>query len=261
MVYNKNFVVAIKHKNSILREIDSSVYLPFNSDYSILLKNLSSQTAVANVTIDGEDVLGGHAVVVKPNSDFELKRFLLKSDMNKGPRFKFIEKTNEIEKHRGNRVDDGIVRVEYRFQRQMEHSTHTITYIPWIYYPYQGYPYDPYACTGTINTNYDNYQSDNVTTCNYSNVTTASTPSTPTMNNDGITVKGEEVNQSFHREFVSNLEDDSHVICIRLKGGTGPKNVVQKPLTVKAKIQCSVCGKSNKSFNKFCGRCGNNLNW
>ena len=40
MAFKKNMVCSIKANGKILREIDNTVRLPFNSEYSILLKNL-----------------------------------------------------------------------------------------------------------------------------------------------------------------------------------------------------------------------------
>jgi len=77
------------------------------------------------------------------------------------------------------------------------------------------------------------------------------------FNDDGITVKGEEINQKFEVGSIGCL-GEKHVICLKLKGKT-EKVEVKQPLTVKSKIKCSVCGKANKSNHKFCSRCGNNL--
>jgi len=59
MVYSKKFVAVIKCNGKILRETskDNDVILPFGAEYSILLKNLDHRRAVAEVSIDGVDVL------------------------------------------------------------------------------------------------------------------------------------------------------------------------------------------------------------
>jgi hypothetical protein len=45
-MYKSNFIVAINHKGKILRENGDEVYLPFGSQYSILLKNKSSRRSL-----------------------------------------------------------------------------------------------------------------------------------------------------------------------------------------------------------------------
>ena len=76
MVYKNSFIVVVKCNGKIMREKDGAVTLPFGSEYSILLKNKNSRTAVASVEIDGEDVMDGHQYIVPANTTRELKGFL-----------------------------------------------------------------------------------------------------------------------------------------------------------------------------------------
>jgi rRNA maturation endonuclease Nob1 len=69
----------------------------------------------------------------------------------------------------------------------------------------------------------------------------------------GITVKGEEINQSLSTCFVDTLETDSTIIILKLIGYDGELK------TSRDKLQCKVCGKINKSKNKFCWGCGSYL--
>ena len=57
MVYKKELVVAVKIGGKILREIDDVIQMPFNSEYSLLIKNLGVSRAVINISVDGADVL------------------------------------------------------------------------------------------------------------------------------------------------------------------------------------------------------------
>src|SRR6185503_8982520 len=94
----------------ILRESDSSVSLPFGCEYSILVKNLNSVRAQIAVSIDGKDAVG--RMVIAPNSSIELERFVQNGNLEAGNRFRFIERTAGIEKHRGIGADDGLIRIE-----------------------------------------------------------------------------------------------------------------------------------------------------
>ena len=111
MVYSDKLVVVLKHKGKILREHKDVVTLPFGSEYSILVKNLNTAKAKVSIEIDGEHVLDGQALLVDANTTTELKGFLKGSRTTN--RFKFIEKTAQISNYRGDRIDDGIIRVEY----------------------------------------------------------------------------------------------------------------------------------------------------
>lgn len=108
--------MAIKADGKVLREFTDSVYLPFGSEYSIFLKNLSKQKARVHVTIDGSDVLDGKSLIIDGHSSFELKRFIKNGNLLSGNSFKFIEKTAAVEKHRGNRAEDGLVTIKFEFE-------------------------------------------------------------------------------------------------------------------------------------------------
>lgn len=221
MVHKENFVVAIKNNGKILREVFSNtVYLPFGSEYSVLLKNLNSVSAVVDVDIDGISV--GKGIIVRPNTSTELEGFLEGYSVKN--RFKFIQKTKEISDYRGDRVDDGIVRVEYRFEK---------TYTPisvWYNYNYQEHLY--------LNSSHT------VNCC---------------FNDNGITVKGSDTDQKFHIGYTNDLEETSYVISMTLKGLTDNCAEVKEPITTKSKQKCDTCGKVSSYGSKFCYNCGTRL--
>jgi hypothetical protein len=107
-MYKSNFIVAIKHKGKILRENGDEVYLPFGSQYSILLKNKSSRRSLVSIEVDGENVLAGKSLIISGNTSQEIKGFM--RDMSVTNRFKFIHKTKEISDYRGDKIEDGIYR-------------------------------------------------------------------------------------------------------------------------------------------------------
>ena len=74
----------------------------------------------------------------------------------------------------------------------------------------------------------------------------------------GITVPGSESRQQFVNVAGFPLETQSTVIVLHLRGQVGAVPVV-KPITVKARPQCSSCGKVNKAGTEFCGKCGTAL--
>lgn len=249
MTYKEQFVVEVKCKGKILRVKNDCVYLPFGSDYSIYLKNLNSVRASVKIAIDGEDVLDGSMLVVNGNSSVELQGFL--KDNYAKNKFKFIQKTKEIQDYRGDRIDDGIIRVEFAYEKTkqdpviLREEHHHYHYNNPFYWNYGGY--------------YTGDSSDNntkiLTAYNISCCSDASLSNVP-LPDEGITVKGEECNQQFNYTSIGKLEQ-STVIIIRLKGlvdQTG--QIIDEPIITKKKLVCSSCGKKSKSSFKFCPNCG-----
>ena len=148
MMYKNNFVVVVKCNGQILREQGSTVYLPYGSEYSILLKNKDTRKASVGIEVDGRDALNGNRLIIGGNSTEEVKGFM--RNMRKTNRFKFIKKTREIQKHRGDKIDDGLIRVTYRFEKRKRR--------PEIHYyePPKG-PIKPYwgDTTGEVRYTYD----------------------------------------------------------------------------------------------------------
>ena len=251
-MYCDKFVVCVKVNGKILREATDIVYLPFGTEYSILLKNLNTKRAKANVYIDGADVLSGSALILDANSECELEGFV-NTYGSVTHRFKFIEKTEQISNYRGDKPEDGLIRVVYSFE-----NCKTF-FDPKIYINPQDFRYDnqvyckdtsgdyQHKVNFTISGNVDSRSCDN-------NVLYSSNCA---CNNDGITVKGSCSNQSFGYAFFSSSGEEK-VIILKLCG-TSKRMKVKKAITTKMKIQCEICGKKNLSRNKFCSNCGTAL--
>ena len=257
MMYKDRFIAVIKYNNKVLREIDDVVKLPFDSEYSILLKNLESKKAVVSISIDGEDVLDGNSIIVEPDSNLELKGFM--KHMSLTNRFKFIRKTKEISDYRGDRLDDGIVRVEFRFERKKVEECRKI-YCNIICSVCHSHPC---ICNSTLWTYTDGY--DSTFYCNSKTfkgsdnmiyTSSFSVDNCLPSDDEGLTVKGSEINQGFVYGSTDDLEESSSIIILRLKGTKSGGKKVKKALTVKSKVRCSTCGRKSKSGVKFCSNCG-----
>ena len=101
-VFQDKIVTAIKVGGKVLRENGDTVTLPFGGEYSILVKNLNSVRTQVTISVDGTDAAG--KLVIGPNSSMELERFIRNGNLATGNRFKFIERTAEVEAHRGIKV-------------------------------------------------------------------------------------------------------------------------------------------------------------
>lgn len=68
----------------------ATIYLPFDTEYSLFFKNTANVRAVLDITIDGTSVLGGTQLVIEPRTESRLERFILNGDLSHGRRFKFV---------------------------------------------------------------------------------------------------------------------------------------------------------------------------
>lgn len=250
-MYNQKFVATLKSNGKVLREQGDTVYLPFGSEYSVLLKNLNTVRAQVKIDIDGQDVLNGSSLVVDPNGTLEIERFLSNND--RGNRFKFIERTSSVEQHRGIGASDGLVRIEFQYERVYQPSPLYPNNTPWGGGFYMDsavmrgqtlYNSKAVSTSATSSSSYDGVACSAVNMINRADV--------------GITVPGSVSDQKFKTVSGFPLEDQKFAIVLQLKGETEYNKVV-KPVTVKTKPKCVTCGKVNKATSKFCSNCGTSL--
>jgi len=248
MMYNQKLVASIKSKGKVLREFKDTVYIPFASEYSILLKNLNTTRAVVNVFIDGENVVPG-GLVIDPGRTVDLERWIKNGNLSEGNKFKFIERTSAIEDGpRGIKLEDGLIRVEYQFEIPrpiLNIPTWSSTTLTRGISGSTGDWASPMGATYSTNAS-----------LNSMNVTASAASF---KNETGITVPGSKSTQSFQHVTVGALESTVHNIVLRLVGDLGDNKPVEKAVTVKAKPKCVTCGKQNKAHAKFCSECGTAL--
>ena len=277
-MYNQKLVASIKSKGKVLREFKDTVYIPFASEYSILLKNLNTTRAVVNVFIDGENAVPG-GLVIDPGRTVDLERWIKNGNLSEGNKFKFIERTQAIEDGpRGIKLEDGLVRIEYQFEIPrpvINIPTWTTTTTTWNSTPYYGAS----GSLGSFNVNgvmrsVDTSKGETVramasaataATLNSMNITAsgATHDGMATMDSYvsdvGITVPGSKSEQKFTETTVGALDPTIHNIVLKLVGDLGDNKPVTKPVTVQHKPKCVTCGKQNKSHAKFCVECGTAL--
>jgi hypothetical protein len=275
MVYKQDFIVVVKCNGKILREKDGIINLPFGSDYSLLLKNLSSRKANINVSIDGSDVLSGSSLIIRPDTSMELEGFL-ENHLVKN-KFRFIQKTQEIQDHRGDKIDDGLIRVEFAFEKEQEirrnilyedyHFPPTIIKRYHYHYDYPIFRWETFSSSltdsskqnsgGEIKQSLESNKFDFVASSGETiqAYNCSSVNLDKPQEDEGITVKGSETKQQFYYASVGELEP-SKVIIIKLRGTKIDGEKVEKPVTVDMKLECPTCGKQNKSNNKYCPNCG-----
>jgi len=256
-MYSEKLVACIKIDGKVIRENGDTVYLPYGSDYSIYLRNLHTEKCKISITIDDEDVLNNSSIILDAKENVNLKGFLNDNDVKNS--FRFIEKTEQISNHRGDKPEDGLIVITYQFVQKIEFPVKDIHHHHYYRQPYEKtihphQPYQPqpfwYSSVGDY-TVFDNSLSSITTSCSLE----MPVSNQSMLNESGITVKGKEVEQSFDQiEDKFNWGDEKN-LHIYLKGDVNNRKI-KTTRTIKQKIECQTCGTKSKSNAKFCRSCG-----
>lgn len=218
MSYQDGFVLSIKeqYNSDFLREDnvhgERIVYMPFNREYSLFLKNKTFKKAKFQVRIDGRLVAPADDwFVINPHSSFELERFMLDGDNKKGKKFKFVDVRGSGQEEGAS--ENGLVEVTIR----VEADRPRLAIKPKIF---KSAPRWDCTTTGT-NTAY--YSGNDTITC--SNSVTLDSFS---AGQEGVTEGGSESRQEF--ETVADFKTNKEIkLRIRIKGDKAcerPPNVV-----------------------------------
>ena len=267
MMYDSKMALAVKSNGRVLRESKSgentTVYLPFGCEYSLLLKNLNSVKALVKVWIDGTDVTHGTSgLIVEPNSSLNLERFIKNGNLSAGNRFRFIERSDAVSQHRGNKIDDGLIRVEFEYAlRSPAAIWPTLTtytggdsMTDHTYYSKGGSWIGASGASGSSGIS-GSLRSKSISSGNEI-VNYAST--SQNANDVGVTVAGSVSKQEFTWGQAFITDSVKHVMVMQMLGEVEGQEVV-KPVTVNHKPTCTSCGKVNKASAKFCSECGTGL--
>ena len=285
-MYNNKLVASLKANGKILREFKDTVYIPFGSEYSFLLKNLNTTRALVNVFIDGEDMTPG-GLVLNAGQEIDLERSIKGGNLTEGNRFKFIERTSAIENGpRGIKLEDGLVRIEFQYEqprpvlnvndtmwRQPNFRYTGISSSTGDYTTPTSWVSSSYNVNGVMrNVDFSGGESMKASAASATNATLQSmnisaqsahdgmaTMDWMPANDVGITVPGSKSTQSFTTTTMGLMESEKHSIVLKLLGETPDNQPVTKPVTVKHKPKCVTCGKQNKHNAKFCTECGTAL--
>jgi hypothetical protein len=299
MMYQSKLVASLKANGKILREFKDTVYIPFGSEYSFLLKNLHTQRAVVNIFIDGDNIVEG-GLVINAGQEVNLERYIKNGNLTEGNRFKFIERTQAIEDGpRGVKLEDGLVRIEFQYEkppmRVSELPRSIFNHIDFSNisgnmgsseYPGVTDKYSKSINNSWIQasgTSYSTNVNGAMRGVDFSQNGAAMQASAAaaidkvapqaaelhdgmaTMdwmdlhNEVGITVPGSKSTQKFQTVTMGQMESEKHSMVIKLLGETPDNKPVLKPVTVERKPECVTCGKKNKATAKFCTECGTAL--
>jgi len=275
MMYESKLVASLKATGKILREFKDTVYIPFGSEYSFLIKNLNTTRALVNIFIDGEDVIQG-GLVLNANQEVDLERYVKNGNLREGNRFKFIERTAAVEEHRGVKLEDGLIRIEFQFEKALQVRPNPFQTVWPSHSQYQGVvdKFSVTACGATYSTNIngvmrgvDFSQGESVKATAAAAINQVAPDMmemhdgmvTMDWNDVGITVPGSKSNQTFQHTTMGAMESEKHSIVFKLLGETPDNKPVLEPVNVKMKPRCVTCNKQNKATAKFCAECGTAL--
>lgn len=268
-MYSNKLVACIKVDGKVLREKGDEVYLPFGSEYTLYFKNEHSRKVQINVAIDGQDILFGKTLLLDAYDTMDLKGFVKDKDGADNRAFRFITKTQEISDFRGDRAEDGLVKITYQFEKEINSFERPTLRGP-------SYPFDIYT-NGSVrygdaqpwskgglsmsNAVYSDTSSGNISSMNINcsasasgstmHTTSLTSRSMVTSNDPGITVEGKATNQAFKIGHIGILEDKIHSMIFQLKGLTSEEQI-DEPITIETKKQCTSCGKKFKSTFEYC---------
>lgn len=264
-MYSSMMAFAVKNNGNVVREDKDTVFLPFGAEYSLFIKNLNTKRAIVKITIDGTDVCDG-GFVVDANSSVDIERFVKNNDS--GNRFKFIERTGNIEKSRGIGIEDGLIRVEYQFEIDRPVITWNSPFNDVV-----GSPYDRKGGGTGDPRGANNYNGDDGNILRSRRITTSSAQyntqnqvfntqevQTKSLSNDvGITVPGSVSDQKFTQVSSFPLETTKHVMVMKILGVTPENKPVEVVTPSRQKQKCVTCERVNKASAKFCTECGTSL--
>ena len=238
-MYQSGFVVVVKdQKGKVLREkieknckclsdcycLNSSapsVYLPFNTHYSLLLKNNHNRRAVATIYIDGTEVISNRRIIIPPNSDVEIERFCIDGDLDNGRKFYFVPKDDSRVSDPTNK-ENGLIEVIFRLEKEYKYKPAIIDEpqqqpIKYPEIPPQwpwGSPWDKQELP---NSPWD--QNNLWCSTNYNSEVKSFSIRSKCENSIGATVEGNLSNQKFTTaSSIGELESSSTTIKLQLRG-------------------------------------------
>lgn len=228
MVYQNNYVLCILHNGQVLREVNGEVYLPFDSEYVIRVKNKSSVRCGITIKVDGSYIHPPNVKLIVPAcGTLDLERMMVDGNMESGPRLKFVS-VDHPEVADPTNCENGVVEVSV----YKEVVRFTQTWIP-------------------------SWRLDHSGTCDHLSrgdwVTNSSSTYSCSTSNVGATIPGSTSDQSFQETNVELEPWPSATLRLTLRGIQENKALYVKDTRYK---YCSQCGKKCRFKDKFCSRCG-----
>ena len=269
-MYRNGFIIAVKNdRGQVLREAEGQhVYLPFNSEYKIFLKNDHPRRALVKIRIDGTDILGGQGLVLSPFSESEIERFVLDGNLSKGKKFKFVS-LNDSKVQNPTSSKNGFIEVEFTLEAQPSvfYTTTVATWSP-ISNPlptWWGSPTritsEPDSCTSKGGGGSRSSSMSGNINCFSASMSTCDCNIVESFNADasqkGATVEGDSSSQTFGTTSIGELETSSTTLTLQI---LAPKDHFTPTTVEMTKVKyCTSCGMKLRYTDKYCSKCGERL--
>jgi hypothetical protein len=254
MAYDSQFVLAILHEGSPVREINGKITIPFGSEYIVRLKNKSNVRAKARVWIDGRKASTLGDFILHAGETLDLERFLDES-MDSGRRFKFVHVSDS-------RVNDptdynnGVVKVEFYKETSFRIDWGKINLDP--YRDASPFPYDNRKGSGA-DPNF--LRSTHISWNDNSTLVSNSIASSSICDSNqlGATVEGGNSDQRFVEGQEFSTEALPITLSLKIQGPRikTPSTITKPRPTSKPRVRfCSNCGTRRRRSARFCSHCG-----
>lgn len=245
-MHSNGFVIALKNANKeVLRETNNgTVYLPFYSEYSLLLKNNNNRKAQVTIKIDGTNVLGNSFIILHPNESTDLERFIIDRNLNSGNKFKFVPKDDSRVADPSNE-ENGNIEVTFKLEKQFYPTIEINDKFPQKHW--KSYRKD--RRTDYSSSLYSQELSNNVMFCSTSLVAPSQA---------GATIEGSYSNQKFTYGTIGELEPLSTILKLKILApvATTQWTVSTSTINETKKKYCTNCGKRLKFRDLYCNKCG-----
>lgn len=234
------YITAVKVNGRVLRESHGNVYLPFDTEYSLLLKNKNSNRAIVSIFIDGTDVLGGEELILPGyGGEINLERFMIDGDLHSGRKFKFVSIDNP-EVADPTSSENGEIKIIFWPERQLLPFYYYQPPLPWKPNTARVGPYD-------LHTTVEHYSSNIHTLTSSAGIVNCHASS-----DQGATVEGAQSDQTFTTVTSNGKGYPSTIIRFKL-------NQSKQITTTGTKIFCSKCGIRISYNDNYCSSCGQEL--
>ena len=266
------FIIAILSNGKVLREVNGKVFIPFDSEYSIKIKNPTLNRVGVSIDIDGTSITS-QKIIIDKLSDITLNRMCIDGDLNSGSALKFVSvKHKDVQDPSSH--ENGQIKVSF-FKEVVRFGNSVITTNHIHHHHHIDYPF-----WYNSNTTYGNGAGDVVginnivEDCHNLNFTSSTGPSASYSTNNlrtkscnqgtlrrvqasvdtlGATVPGNQTTQQFTTVDIELESTPCSVMVLTLRGR---KN---EPLYTHDVLYCTKCGNKVKKNDNFCRRCGTKI--
>jgi hypothetical protein len=255
---SENLTMTIVVDGQEQKIINGCTYIPFNTEYSIRLRNDNDVRIKFKICLDGDEQKDWF--VVNAHSTITIERFMLGS-LNNGPKFKFVKTDYSNNSDPGNPIN-GLVQLKILKEKVIDYSyifpkTISIKQYRWDNMKYGVNRLKDYSIRWCGTT---------TTTACLNNVSLTSNQTLSDVNEKGITDYGSESNQKFVNVNDFSCENNEIILQIQLKpynNSISSTKRINKPHNKKYycdNLFCGYCGKEVTNLNfKFCPNCGNRI--